>query len=110
MNSKEFKFSNLNEIIDNIAYRAKYHHIQITECNVTETYVHIEANKWIASENDVLEFFRHIVNGTICAQNVFKPAFITNHMIKEFYLNVEGNEIEINIIANEEFDLNDYCK
>lgn len=108
--NRTFKFKNLNEIIESINYRANYHNIKITELNVNDRYVYIKANKWIASKSDVIEFFRHIVNSVECAQNIHKPMYVTNHICKEFYLDVEGNEIEINIIANERFDENDYYK
>lgn len=110
MSSNNFKFDNLNEIIESISYRASYHNIKITELDVNGRYVHIEAKKWIASKNDVIEFFRHIVNSVECAQNIHKPMYVTNHICKEYYLDVEGEEIEINIIANERFDVNDYYK
>lgn len=109
MNS-EFKFRNLNEITESIGWRANYHDVKITSLDVTETHVHLEANKWIASENDVIEFFKHVIGSIECAQNIFKPMYVTNHIIKEYYLDVEGDEIEINAICNKEFDVNDYYK
>lgn len=103
-----FKFTNLNEIIESISYRANYHNIKVTNLDINGRYVHIEANKWIASKNDVVEFFRHVVSSVECAQNISKPMYVTNHICKEYYLDVEGDKIEINIIANERFDVNDY--
>lgn len=105
-----FKFDNLNEIVESISHRASYHNIKITDLRVNGKYVHIEAKKWIASNNDIVEFFDHIVNSVECAQNICKPMYVTNHICKEFYLDVEGDEIEITIIANERFDVNDYYK
>lgn len=109
MNSK-FKFKNLNQIAESIAYRANYHHIKITSLDMNERYINIEANKWIASENDVIEFFTHVISAIECAQDICKPMYVTNHIIKEYYIDVEGDKIEINAICNKEFDVDDYYK
>lgn len=108
MNS--FKFSNLNEIVEGIGHKANRHKIKIIELDVNERYINIKANKWIASTKDVIEFFRDVMTTVECAQNIFKPMYVTNHICEEYYLDIENNEIEINIICNKRFDVNDYYK
>lgn len=99
-----FEFKNINEMIDDIHYRCDYEKVKITSMFVDNKVVHIELDKYMCK--NVPSFFNHIMSCVICSQNIFKPQFITNHIIKEATLDVEGDEVIINILCNEEFDEN----
>lgn len=99
-----FEFRNINEMIDDILYRCDYEKVKITSMFVDEKVVHIELNKYMCK--NVPSFFNHIMSCVVCSQNIFKPQYVTNHIIKEATLDVEGNEIIINILCNERFDKN----
>lgn len=103
-----FQFRNLESIIDSIKFRLEYHGGKLKELQIDGDVVHIEFDKFVCSDNDVLDIFYWIMNSVVASQPLAAPAYVTNHMLKESTLDVEGDEIIINIIANREFDKNDY--
>ena len=99
-----FEFTNINGIMKDICYRCDYENVKITSMCIDSKVVYIELDKYLCE--NIISLFNDIMSCVICSQNIFKPQYVTNHIIKEATLDVEGDKIIVNIICNEEFDKN----
>ena len=104
MNS--FGYTNLTELLDSINHIAQYEHMKITHLHMDDFVIHIEFRRYLCDAS-VVEIFNRIINSIHCSQMIAQ-GYITEHIIEESTLVVEGDKVIMNFKVNREFDKNDY--